>query len=66
MLSPFVTVAKLWLPPQDIGGEDNVEKMGASSMTPWRVTEEHRPPDNIQRSRKEVYRQSSILRHPLN
>src|SRR5262249_6855044 len=43
-LSPFVTVANLRLPQQDIGGEDNFEKMDATSMTPWRVTEEHRPP----------------------
>ncbi len=35
-------------------------------MTPWRVTEEHRPLGNIMRSRKEVYRQSSILRHQAN
>jgi hypothetical protein len=34
MLSPFVTVAKLRLPQQDIGGEDNFEKMDATSMTP--------------------------------
>jgi hypothetical protein len=40
--------------------------MDAISMTPWRVTEEHRPLGNTQRSRKEVDRQSSILRHPLN
>jgi hypothetical protein len=42
-LSPFVTVAKLRLPQQDIGGDDNLERMDASSMSPWRVTEEHRP-----------------------
>ncbi len=65
-LSPFVTVAKLRLPQQDIGGEDNFERMDATSMTPWRVTEEHRPLGNIMRSRKEVYRQVSILRHELN
>ena len=35
-------------------------------MTPWRVTEAHRPLGNIMRARKEVYRQSSILRHRLN
>lgn len=65
-LSPFVTVAKLRLPQQDIGGEDNIAKMDATSMTPWRVTEEHRPLGNIMRTRKEVYRQSSILRHQVN
>jgi len=65
-LSPFVTVAKLRLPKQDIGGEDNFEKMDNTSMTAWRVTDQHRPLGNIMRSRKEVYRQSSILRHEAN
>ena len=65
-LSPYVTVAKLRLPQQDIGGEDNFEKMDKTSMTAWRVTEQHRPLGNIMRSRKEVYRQSSILRHQAN
>src|SRR5215510_5531542 len=65
-LSPYVTVAKLRLPQQDIGGDDNFEKMDKTSMSPWRVTEPHRPLGNIMRSRKEVYRQSSILRHREN
>jgi hypothetical protein len=65
-LSPYVTVAKLRLPKQDIGGEDNFKKMDATSMSAWRVTEPHRPLGNIMRSRKEVYRQSSILRHQTN
>ena len=65
-LSPYVTVAKLRLPQQDIGGEDNFEKMDKTSMAAWRVTEEHRPLGSIMRSRKEAYRQSSILRHQAN
>jgi catalase len=65
-LSPYVTVAKLRLPQQDIGGEDNFDKMDKTSMTAWRVTEAHRPLGNIMRSRKEVYRTSSILRHETN
>ncbi len=65
-LSPFVTVARVRLPQQDIGGEENQEKMDAVSITPWRCTEEHRPLGNIMRARKEVYRQSSLLRHQLN
>src|SRR4029077_13562060 len=36
------------------------------SMAAWRVTEPHRPLGSIMRSRKEVYRQSSILRHQTN
>jgi hypothetical protein len=65
-LSPFVTVAKLRLPQQDISGDDIREAMDATSITPWRATEEHRPLGNLQRARREVYRQSSILRHELN
>jgi hypothetical protein len=65
-LSPFVTVAKLRLPQQDISGDDNLDLMDATSMSPWRVTEEHRPLGNIMRSRKEVYRVSSTLRHQIN
>ena len=65
-LSPFVTVAKLRLPQQDIGAEDNLERMDKISINPWRATEEHRPLGSIMRSRKEVYRQSSILRHQTN
>ena len=64
--SPFVTVAKLRLPQQDIGGDENLALQDATSITPWRVTEDHRPLGNIMRARKEVYRQSSILRHQLN
>jgi hypothetical protein len=65
-VSPFVTVAKLRLPQQDIGGDENLALQDATSITPWRVTEDHRPLGNIMRARKEVYRQSSILRHRLN
>jgi len=65
-LSPSVTVAKLRFPQQDISGEDNLKKMDGMSFSPWRVTAEHRPLGNTMRSRKAVYRQSSILRHKLN
>ena len=65
-LSPFVTVAKLRFPQQDISGQENLEKMDALSLTPWRVTAEHAPLGNIMRARKEVYRHSSVLRHKLN
>ena len=65
-LSPYVTVAKLRLPQQDIGGQDNLEQMDKTSMSAWRVTEQHRPLGSIMRSRKEAYKQSSILRHREN
>ncbi len=64
--SPFVTVAKVRIPAQDISGDDNLEKNGPLSFTPWRVTAEHAPLGEIQRVRREVYRRSSITRHRLN
>jgi len=59
-------VGRLHLPQQDIGGDENLIQMDPLSFTPWRCTEAHRPLGNLQRARKEVYRQSSILRHQLN
>ncbi|MFI9028039.1 catalase family protein [Streptomyces sp. NPDC053560] len=64
--SPYVTVARLRLPAQDISGADNLERMDALSFTPWRVTAAHRPLGSIMRARKEAYRRSSVLRHRLN
>ena len=40
-LSPFVTVAKLRFPQQDISDDANLDKMDALSFTPWRVTAAH-------------------------
>ncbi|WP_432169857.1 catalase family protein [Streptomyces sp. 1222.5] len=65
-LSPFVTVATLRLPQQDISGPEQLATMDALSFTPWRATAEHAPLGNIMRARKEVYRRSSIERHKLN
>jgi hypothetical protein len=65
LFSPFVTVAKLRLPQQDISGYDET-KLDALSFTPWRVTAEHAPLGEIQRVRKEAYSRSSIIRHELN
>jgi hypothetical protein len=64
--SPFVTVAKVRIPKQDISDDGNLEKMDALSFTPWRVTADHAPLGEIQRVRKEVYRRSSMVRHRLN
>ncbi|MGE7388285.1 catalase family protein [Streptomyces sp. NPDC004126] len=64
--SPFVTVARLRFPRQDIGGEDNLTAADTLSFTPWRCPPEHVPLGSIQTVRKEVYRRSSLLRHRLN
>lgn len=65
-LSPWVTVARVDLPRQDIGEDDNLVAADSTSITPWRSREEHRPLGEIQRVRQEVYRRSSIERHRIN
>ncbi|MGW0778176.1 catalase family protein [Streptomyces sp. NPDC002835] len=65
-LSPWVTVARIDLPRQDIGGEENLTAADGTSITPWRTREDHRPIGEIQRVREEVYRRSSIERHRIN
>ncbi|MEV4683121.1 catalase family protein [Streptomyces kurssanovii] len=65
-LSPWVGVARIDIPRQDIGGADNLTAADGTSITPWRVREDHRPIGEIQRVREEVYRRSSVERHRIN
>jgi hypothetical protein len=65
-LSPFVSVARIDVPRQDISSPANLATADATSITPWRVRQEHRPIGEINRVREEVYRQSSIVRHQIN
>jgi hypothetical protein len=64
--SPFVTVARVDVPRQDISAGTNLAAADGISITPWRVTEDHRPLGEIMEVRREVYRQSSIARHRIN
>ncbi len=65
-VSPFVTVARIDIPRQDISSDTNLDAADGISLTPWRVREEHRPLGEIMEVRREVYRQSSIARHRVN
>lgn len=65
-LSPFVTVARLHIPQQDVSGSENFDIMEQLSFAPFRCPDAHRPLGNLQLTRKEAYRQSSMLRHQLN
>jgi len=64
--SPFVTVAHIDIPKQDIGGEENLRIADGTSITPWRARAGHEPLGEIMEVRREVYRQSSITRHRVN
>lgn len=65
-LSPFVTLARLTLPAQDISSPENPLLSDALSFTPWRAPAEHQPVGQIQTVRRRVYERSSITRHQLN
>jgi len=64
--SPFVTVATIDIPKQDISHPSNLAIADATSITPWRVRAGHEPLGEIMEVRREVYRQSSITRHQVN
>jgi hypothetical protein len=66
--APFVTVARLVLPRQDLGGADG-ERLRAwierLSFDPWHALVEHRPLGDIMRARSAAYRVSTSARGAL-
>ena len=64
-LSPYVTVARLHVPRQDITGSEYFEKTDAIAFNQWRVTEEHRPLGEIMNVRR-IYSSSARARRTLN
>jgi hypothetical protein len=64
-LSPFVTVARVHLPRQDISAPENLEKGDALAFNQWRVTAEHRPLGEIMDVRR-IYSASAKVRRTLN
>jgi hypothetical protein len=65
-LSPFITVAELYIPQQDVPDDGNFEIMEHLSFTPFRCLEENRPMGDLQMSRLKAYQISSVTRHQLN
>ncbi|MBV9359738.1 MAG: hypothetical protein JO023_29860 [Chloroflexi bacterium] len=66
-LSPFLTVGRIHIPPQDVSGMngENVERTDALAFNQWRVTAEHAPLGEIMHVRK-VYTTSARVRRELN
>ena len=64
-LSPFVTVARVRLPRQDISGTENFEKGDTLAFNQWRVTSDHRPLGEIMDVRR-IYSASAKVRRTLN
>ena len=62
-LSPFITVAYLFIPKQDAWNEEKAAVADdRMSFSPWQGIAAHRPLGAIQRSRKPAYRESAAFR----
>lgn len=64
--APFVTVATLTIPCQDIPEDGNVAAIEDVSFTTFRCLEENRPIGKLQQSRLRAYQASSKARHEHN
>ncbi|WP_433167128.1 alpha/beta fold hydrolase [Kribbella sp. CA-247076] len=62
-LSPYVTVGRIRVPPQDVSR--NVEAGDALAFNQWRVTDQHRPLGEIMNVRR-IYTASAKVRRTLN
>ncbi|MFI9383382.1 catalase family protein [Kutzneria sp. NPDC052558] len=65
-VSPFVTVARITVPRQEIGGDRNVADGDRLYLTPWRTRAEHAPLGQINRLRESAYRVSAQRRREIN
>jgi len=63
---PFQTVARIRIPTQEFGTPERMSFCENLSFTPWHALTDHRPLGGINRTRKEVYRVLSKMRHDLN
>ncbi|MCE9599233.1 MAG: catalase family protein [Spirochaetia bacterium] len=64
--SPFVTVAKIQIPPQEFDTADLNLACDNLSFTPWHSLPEHQPLGGINRVRKTAYEGVSKFRHEQN
>ncbi len=65
-VAPFVTVARLVLPVQDVrspGGQKLTDFVEQLSFDPWHALVEHRPLGDMMRARNAAYRVSTQARH---
>lgn len=64
--APFVTVARLTIPCQDVPDDGYFDIMEHLSFTPFRCLKQNRPIGNLQQSRLKAYQIASETRHRLN
>lgn len=64
--SPFVSVAKIFIPKQNFTSKAQMDFCEDISYTPWHSLAEHKPLGSLNRVRKEVYTTISKFRHSKN
>jgi hypothetical protein len=64
--TPFVPVAKIRIPRQEFDSLAQLQFADVLAFTPWHCLSEHRPLGNINRSRKDLYLETSKLRQQMN
>jgi hypothetical protein len=64
--APFIEVATIRIPKQRFDSDAQQTFCENLSYTPWHALAEHRPVGGINRIRKVVYKEISVLRHKLN
>ncbi len=60
---PFVTVARITIPPQDFNTKEAMLRCENLFFTPWHSLKEHQPIGGINRMKLKVYEKSSEFRH---
>jgi hypothetical protein len=65
-LSPFLHVATLIVPRQEIDTEERNRFCEALAFNPWQGVEAHRPVGALNRARREVYKAVAGFRHDRN
>ena len=60
---PFITVAKITIPPQDFDTDARKKQCENLFFTPWHSLVPHQPIGGINRLKLKVYEASSLLRH---
>ncbi|MGR9272892.1 LodA/GoxA family CTQ-dependent oxidase (plasmid) [Rhizobium leguminosarum] len=65
-ISPFIHVADLILPPQDIAARGQAEYGSNLAFNIWQVTGDHTPQGTIAEARRVVYSASARQRHTMN
>jgi hypothetical protein len=60
--SPYVTVARIRIPRQEVDRADTDNRCESTSFNPWHSLTAHRPLGNMNRARKEIYKTLAAFR----